>query len=158
MIKVLFVCHGNICRSAMAEYIMKDLVRKAGLTQVHIESAATSSEEIGEPVYPPARRVLEQHGIACRGHAARRVTKADYGRFDYLIGMDRWNMDSLERLFSGDPAGKVYKMCAFGHFTGDVEDPWYTGAFEKVFEQLLDACEGLLERCKKACREGGDIV
>ena len=145
MLRILFVCHGNICRSVMAEFIMKDLVGKAGREkEFHIESAATSTEEIGNPVYPPARRVLLRHGVSCGGHRARQITKADYERFDFLIGMDNWNIRNMERVFGGDPDGKIHMMSEYGHFSGEVEDPWYTGEFDRVYEQLLDGCQGLL--------------
>ena len=150
MIKILFVCHGNICRSAMAEYIMKDKIENAGLSSAFfIASAATSTEEIGNPVYPPARRVLAKHGIHCEGHAARQIRKSDYDTFDLLIGMDYWNMRNMERAFSGDPAGKLHMMSEFGHFDGEVDDPWYTGRFDEVYRQLDDACNGLIERFGK---------
>ena len=145
MISILFICHGNICRSAMAEYIMKEMVKKAGREKEFlIESAATSTEEIGNPVYPPARRVLNSHGIRCDGHAARQITRADYDRFDLLIGMDRWNIRNMERVFHGDPEKKIHLMSEFGHFSGEVDDPWYTGRFEEVYGQLEDGCSGLL--------------
>ena len=146
MTRILFVCLGNICRSAMAEFIMKDKVKKAGLaTAFYIESAGTSDEEHGNPVYPPARRELAKHGIECVGHSARQITREDYDRFDLLIGMDHWNIASMERRFSGDPEKKVRLMSEFGHFDGDVADPWYTGRFEEVYEQIDDACEELME-------------
>ncbi|MGM9606667.1 MAG: low molecular weight protein-tyrosine-phosphatase [Oscillospiraceae bacterium] len=108
MIKILFVCHGNICRSPMAEFVMKDLVQKAGLAgEFRIESAATSTEEIGNPVYPPARRKLAEHGIGCAGKTARQMRKEDYGRFDYLIGMDSANLRNMRRICGGDPEGKM---------------------------------------------------
>ena len=131
----------------MAEYIMKDKAEKAGLTSSFlIESAATSTEEIGNPVYPPARRVLQKHGISCSGHAARQIRKDDYDRFDLLIGMDWANMRNMECCFSGDPAGKLHIMSDFGHFEGEVDDPWYTGRFDEVYRQLDDACDGLIRK------------
>ncbi len=111
MKKILFVCHGNICRSPMAEFLMKDLVKKAGLaSQFHIESAATSREEIGNPVYPPARRKLAEHGISCGGHAARQLTNRDYEEYDLLIGMDRANLRDMHRICGGDFAGKLHLL------------------------------------------------
>ena len=154
IIRVLFICHGNICRSAMAKFILRDLAKKAGAEDLmEIDSAGTSDEEIrggiGNPLYPPARRVLEAHRIPCGGHRARQITRADYGKYDLLIGMDRWNMRNLERLFPRDPEGKIHRMEEYGSFGGDVDDPWYTGEFEKVYEQLLDGCQGLLKMIMK---------
>ena len=114
MIRVLFVCHGNICRSPMAEFIMKDLVKKAGLEQeFHIESAATSTEEIGNPVYPPARRKLAQHGISCEGKRARQLRREDYGDWDLLIGMDQANIRNMRRICGGDSEGKIHLMMEY---------------------------------------------
>ena len=145
MIKILFVCHGNICRSPMGEFIMKDLVEKAGLTnQFHIESAATSSEETGSPVYPPARRKLAEHGISCDGKKARQVTKRDYEEYDYIIGMDSMNIRNLHRVFGGDPKGKISLLMSFTPHPGDVADPWYTGDFERSWKDILEGCKGLL--------------
>lgn len=114
MTRILFICHGNICRSPMAEYVMKDLVKKAGQTgRFRIASAATSTEEIGNPVYPPARRKLAEHGIACDGHRARQLTAADYDAFDLLIGMDNANLRNMRRICGGDPAGKMHLLMEF---------------------------------------------
>ena len=148
MVKILFVCHGNICRSPMAEFVMKDLVKKAGLEdRFHIASAATSAEEIGNPVYPPDRRELHKHGIGCGGHAARRITPEDYGRWDYLVGMDRANLSSMRRMWNGDPQGKVHALLDFAGRPGqDVADPWYTGDFEATWRDVLSGCRGLLEQ------------
>ena len=111
MIKILFICHGNICRSPMAEFVMKDLVKKAGLaSEFHIESAATSREEIGNPVYPPVRRKLAEHGISCDGHAARQLTNQDYDKYDLLIGMDSANLRNMHRICGGDFAGKLHLL------------------------------------------------
>jgi len=141
MKSILFVCHGNICRSPMAEYVMKYLVEQAGLTnQYMIASAATSTEEIGNPVYPPARRKLAEHGIRCEGHAARQLTRADYSRFDLLIGMDQWNLRNMERICGGDPEGKIRPLL----YDKDVADPWYTGDFEATWQDVLKGCQSLL--------------
>ena len=141
MKKILFVCHGNICRSPMAEFVMKYLVEKEGLTdQFLIESAATSTEEIGNPVYPPARRKLAEHGIRCDGHAARQMTRADYSRFDLLIGMDQWNLRNMERICGGDPQRKIRPLL----YDKDVADPWYTGDFEATWQDVLKGCKALL--------------
>ena len=146
MIKVLFVCHGNICRSPMAEFVMKDLAKKAGLaSQFHIESAATSREEIGNPVYPPARRKLAEHGISCDGHAARQLTNQDYDKYDLLIGMDSANLRNMHRICGGDPDGKLRLLMDYTDRPGDVADPWYTEDFESTWQDVLAGCQGLLD-------------
>lgn len=146
MKKILFVCHGNICRSPMAEYVMKDLVEKVGLAaQFHIESAATSREELGNPVYPPARRKLAEHGIACGGHAARQLTKSDYNAFDLLIGMDNANLRNMQRICGGDSDGKMHLLLDYTRHPRDVADPWYTGDFEETWQDVLAGCQGLLK-------------
>ena len=145
MIKILFVCHGNICRSPMAEFVMKDLVRKAGLeSQFHIASAATSTEEIGSPVYPPARRKLAEHGIKCSGKTARQLTRTDYDRYDLLIGMDNANLRNMRRICGGDSDGKIRLLLEFTGRSGEVADPWYTGDFETTWRDVLEGCSGLL--------------
>ena len=149
MIKILFVCHGNICRSPMAEFVMKDLVNKAGLSdQIYIESAATSTEEIGNSVYPPARRKLAEHGIGCAGKTARQMTRADYQNFDYIIGMDNANIRNMNRISSGDPDGKICKLLEYAGRTDEVADPWYTGDFEATWQDVLSGCTALLEQIK----------
>ena len=148
MTKILFVCHGNICRSPMAEFIMKDLVKKAGLEdQFQIASAATSTEEIGNPVYPPARRKLAEHGISCAGKTARQLTKADYTRNDLLIGMDRANISNMNRICGGDPDGKIKLLLSYTDHSGDVADPWYTGDFDATWRDVMEGCQGLLKSC-----------
>ena len=145
MIKILFICHGNICRSPMAEFVMKDLVRKAGRAEeFSIASAATSTEEIGNPVYPPARRMLASHGIDCTGKTARQLRKADYAQYDYLIGMDQANFRNMQQMCGGDPDGKIYLLLDFTDRPGQVADPWYTGDFQATWEDVLEGCEGLL--------------
>ena len=145
MKKILFVCHGNICRSPMAEFVMKDLVRKAGLkSQYYIESAATSTEELGNEVYPPAKRKLAEHGISCKGKTARQMTRNDYNRFDLLIGMDDWNIRNMQRICGGDPEGKIHKLLDYTNRTGNVADPWYTGDFEATWRDVLEGCQALL--------------
>ena len=142
MKKILFVCHGNICRSPMAEYVMKYLVEQAQLTdQYMIASAATSTEEIGNSVYPPARRKLAEHGISCQGHAARQMTRADYQLYDLLIGMDSANLRNMTRIAGGDPEGKIRPLL----YDKDVADPWYTGNFEATWQDVLRGCQALLE-------------
>ena len=151
MVKILFVCHGNICRSPMGEFILKDLVEKAGLAdRFHIESAATSTEEIGNPVYPPARRKLAQHGIDCAGKTARQLTAADYGRFDLLLGMDRANIRNMTRICGGDPQGKIHLLMEYaGHPGREVADPWYTGDFDATWDDVLAGCQGLLRKIEE---------
>ena len=157
MKKILYVCHGNICRSPMAEFVMKDLVKKAGLaSQFHIESAATSREEIGNPVYPPAQRKLAEHGISCDGHAARQLTNADYENYDLLIGMDSANLRNMHRICGGDPDGKLHLLMDYTDRPGDVADPWYTGDFEATWQDALAGCQGLLkELTTRRCGENG---
>ena len=146
MVKVLFICHGNICRSPMAEFVMKDLVKKAGLEACfHIESAATSAEEIGNPVYPPARRKLAEHGIGCAGKTARRLTGEDYERFDYLIGMDGANLRNMRRMLGEDREGKLHLLPEFTSCGRDIADPWYTGDFDTTYAEVEAGCRGLLE-------------
>ena len=144
MVKILFVCLGNICRSPMAEYIMKDLVKKAGLdNRFVIASAATSREEIGNPVYPPARRKLAEHGIGCEGHAARQLVSRDYDRFDLLIGMDHANIRNMQRICGGDTEGKIHLLMEYSGKPGkEVSDPWYTHDFETAWKDSLTGCQG----------------
>ena len=140
MIKILFVCHGNICRSPMGEYILKDLAAKAGAAdRFEIDSAAVSREEIGEPVYPPARRELQKHGVACGGHRARQITMEDYRRFDRIYYMDRSNERYLSRMLPADP-DKIRPL-----LSRDVADPWYTGNFEATWNDILEGCQAILE-------------
>ena len=145
MIKVMFVCHGNICRSPMAEFVMKDLVKKAGLEHCfEIASAATSTEEIGNPVYPPARRKLAEHGISCEGHAARQLTNQDYEEYDLLIGMNQANLRSMYHICGGDFSDKMSLLMEHTDHPGDVADPWCTGDFEATWQDVLAGCRGLL--------------
>ena len=149
MTRILFVCHGNICRSPMAEFIMKDLVRKAGLDWAYeIQSAAVSREEIGNPVYPPAARTLAAHDIPCSGHCARQMTKADYDTFDLLIGMDRDNLRRMQRITGGDPQNKYSLLLDWTGSGADVADPWYTGRFERTWDDVLAGCRALLEKTR----------
>lgn len=147
MKKILFICHGNICRSPMAEFVMKDLVQKAGMVgEVKIASAATSREEIGNPVYPPVRRLLAQHGIDCSGKRARQLCREDYDAYDLLIGMDQQNLRNMLRLCGGDPAGKMHLLLDFTQRPGSVADPWYTGDFQTTWQDVTEGCQALLER------------
>ena len=151
MIRILFVCHGNICRSPMAEFVMKHLVKEEGLSSYfEIASAATSTEEIGNPVYPPAKKKLAEHGISCAGKTARQMTKADYVRYDYIIGMDRENLYNMNRICKGDPEGKINMLLDFTGRAGDeVADPWYTGNFDATWRDVTEGCEGLLRRIEE---------
>ena len=150
MIKILFLCHGNICRSPMAEFVMKDLVKKAGLEdQFEIASAAVSREELGNPVYPPARRKLAEHGISCSEKTARQLRREDYGRYDYLIGMDNSNMRGMHRICGGDPQGKMSLLLDHTPRPGEVADHWYCGNFEQTWEDVSLGCRCLLEEIKK---------
>ena len=147
MTRIIFTCHGNICRSPMAEFVLKDLVKKAGLeSRFHIESAATSTEEIGNPVYPPARRKLAEHGISSDGHSARQLRNEDYDRFDLLIGMDKANLRNMHRICGGDFDGKLHLLMEYaGCPDMEVADPWYTGDFEATWQDVLAGCQVLLE-------------
>ena len=146
LIRILFVCHGNICRSPMAEFVMKKLVREAGLEdRFEIASAATSREEIGNPVYPPARRELARHDISCAGHAARQMTRQDYDRYDWLVGMEPWNIDNMRRIAGGDPEGKLRLLMSFAGSDEIIDDPWYTGRFGEVYRQIETGCRAMLE-------------
>ncbi len=151
MKRVLFICHGNICRSVSAEYIMKYLLEKESMTKVvEIDSAATSIEEIGNEIYPPMRKTLESHHIPIGNHRARRVNKSEYDKFDYIIAMDEENKYNLNRLFDNDPEGKVHYLMEFTD-TPDaiIEDPWYTRKFEIAYEKILRGCNGLLTTLKR---------
>ena len=146
MIKILFVCHGNICRSPMAEFVMKDMVAKVGAGERFvIDSAATSTEELGNPVYPPARRELAAHGVVCGPHTARQMTRADYDKYDLLIGMDSANIRNMTRICGGDPAGKIHRLLDYTARPGDVADPWYTGDFSATWRDVAEGCRGLLK-------------
>ena len=144
MVKILFVCHGNICRSPMAEFVMKDMVKKEGLEQYfEIASAATSTEELGNPVHRGTRTKLAQVGISCAGKTARQMNRRDYDHYDIIIGMDRYNMRNMQRITGGDPDGKMRMLLPH-----DVADPWYTGNFDETYRDVSEGCTRLLEELK----------
>ncbi|MBO4743471.1 MAG: low molecular weight phosphotyrosine protein phosphatase [Bacteroidales bacterium] len=147
-IRILFVCHGNICRSPMAEFILKALVKAQGIEdQYYIESAAVSAEETGNPIYPPAKRCLTQHGIQFdNAKRARQIVKADYERFDRIICMDYSNLRLLRRIIPDDPKGKIHLLMSYTGANRDVADPWYTGDFEVAFQDILEGCEAMLAK------------
>lgn len=146
MIKILFICHGNICRSPMAEFIMKDLVQKSGYhDQFFIASAATSTEEIGNPVHWGTREKLKSVGISTAGKTAVQMKRSDYNTYDYLIGMDNWNIRNMLRILGKDPEKKVYKLLEFADSDKEVDDPWYTGDFESTYKDIMVGCQALLQ-------------
>ncbi len=146
MIKVMFVCYGNICRSPMAEFVFRDLVKKNGLDDKFvIKSSATSTEEIGHAVYPPARRELAKHNISCEGKVAVQLLASDYNDYDYFIGMDSYNIRAMERLFNGDKDNKVYKLLSFAGLDSDIADPWYTDRFDVTYNDVILGCTKFLE-------------
>ena len=149
MIRVLFVCLGNICRSPMAEFIMKSIVSERSLSdRFYIASAATSTEEIwngvGNPVYPPAKRELAKHGISCEGKRAVQITKADYWKYDYILGMEERNIRNILRIVGKDPEHKVKLLLDYSDHPRDIADPWYTGNFESTYRDVVEGCEGFL--------------
>lgn len=145
MKKIMFVCHGNICRSPMAEFIMKKLVRENGIADnFQISSSATSTEEIGNPVYPPAREELKRHGISCDGKYAVQVKKSDYEKYDLFLIMDDLNNRNIMRIFGKDPESKVHKLLEFAGRNDNVADPWYNGRFDVAYNDIYDGCSGLL--------------
>lgn len=153
MIKILFVCHGNICRSPMAEFVLKDMVKKAGVQDDFlIESAATSYEEIGNPVHRGTERKLREFGISVKGKYAVKLLKSDYDKYDYIIGMDTANIRNMKALFGGDDKHKVYKLLEFADEYGDIADPWYTGNFDETYDDVLRGCTGLLKKLNAKVR------
>ena len=149
MIKVLFICHGNICRSTMAESVMTHLINQQNLSYLfEIASAATSREEIGNPPHYGTVNKLREVGIPVVPHKAVQMTKADYEKYDYLIGMDTANIRNMQRIAGGDPDGKIYKLLSFARRGDDVADPWYTGDFETTYKDVLEGCEGFLKFLK----------
>ncbi len=169
MIRILFVCHGNICRSTMAEFVMKDIVNKHGMAdRFHIESGATHTDEIwngvGSPVYPPAKEKLREHGIGTmdnelgvKDKRAKLTVRNDYDRYDYLIGMDSANIRNMNHIYGGDPDKKIYKMLDFTDRDGDVADPWYTGNFDATWRDVSEGCSGLFESILKDPGVAGEL-
>ena len=154
MIKIMFVCHGNICRSPMAEFIFKDLVQKQGSADAFfIDSSATSTEEIwngiGNPVYPPAKAELEKYGLSCEGKRAVQLKKSDYDKYDYFIGMDSANIRNINRIFGGDSENKISSLMSYTNRGGDVADPWYSRRFDIAYRDIYDGCKGFLEYINK---------
>ena len=145
--RLIFICHGNICRSPMAEFVMKALVRARGLEDhYYIESAAVSTEETGNPIYPPAKRCLTQHGVPFDNNKrARQITRTDYDRFDRIICMDASNLRLIRRIIPSDPEGKIHLLMSYTGHGRDVADPWYTGDFEEAFQDILEGCEAILK-------------
>ena len=149
MIKIMFVCHGNICRSTMAEFVLKDMVKKLGISEdFYIASSATSREEIGNPVHPGTRKILKEHGISCDGKVAVQLTKKDYEFYDYIIPMDTMNVRNINRIVGSDSMGNVKKLLDFAT-GGDIADPWYTGNFDDTYRDVMAGCEGLLDHLEK---------
>ena len=147
MTKILFICHGNICRSPMAEFVMRDMVNKAGLSdKFEISSAATSTEEIGNSVYPPVKRLLADNGISCYGKTARQLTKKDYDNYDLLIGMDGANYRNINRICGGDKQNKIHLLMDFTGSPHDVADPWYTRNFDATWNDINKGCKALLDK------------
>ncbi len=142
--KIMFVCHGNICRSPMAEFIMKDIVRKHGLEENFvIASSATSTEETGNPVYPPARAELKKHGLSCEGKFSVQLKSSDYDKYDYFLVMDGNNLRNIKRIFKSDPGQKIHKLLEYAGREDDISDPWYTGKFDTAYNDIYEGCIGL---------------
>ena len=146
MTKILFICHGNICRSAAAEMVLKQMAREAGRRDLRIASAAATREETGNDVYPPMKKALQAAGYACEPHAARQTTRSDYEQWDYIIGMDDENMWDMKRIYDGDPDGKLSMLLSWAGQPGrEIDDPWYTRDFSGVLRQIEEGCRGLLQ-------------
>ena len=154
MIKVLFCCHGNICRSTMSQFVLQDMVNKAGIAELFcIDSRATSTEELGNPPHRGTVRKMKEAGIPVLPHRATQITWSDYKDFDYIIGMDGWNIRNLNRMLKNDPDGKIYKFLTFAGSDRDIADPWYTDNFDDTYRDVLEGCKGFLEYLKQK----GDI-
>ena len=156
MKRIMFVCHGNICRSPMAEFILRDMAEQEGI-KLSVASSATSTEEIwngiGNPVYPPAKAELARHGISCESKRAVQLQRSDYDRYDLFVGMDSANIRNMHRILGGDPANKIRKLMDYTDRRGDVADPWYSGRFDIAYCDIYDGCTGLIEALKKEERE-----
>ena len=156
MIKILFICHGNICRSPMAEFVMKDMIKKLNLAdQFEIASAATSTEEIGNPVHRGTTEKLRTYGISTAGKYAVQMRKGDYDKYDYLIGMDHWNKKNMMHILKSDPEHKVSLLLDYTSQPGDIADPWYTGNFDRTYDDIKRGCEGLLHTILSSDRWNG---
>lgn len=154
MIKILFICHGNICRSTMSQFVFQHMVNNLNIAdQFYIDSRATSTEEIGNPPHRGTIKKMREVGIPVISHRATQISWSDYHKFDYIIGMDTWNMRNLDRMLKGDPDGKVYKLLSFAGTDRDIADPWYTGNFDETYDDVVEGCEGLLA----FLREKGEI-
>lgn len=148
MIKVLFVCLGNICRSPMAEYVFKDMIKKEGTEEIYIDSAATSSEEIGNSIHYGTRNKLKEMNIDYGNHLARQITKQDYEKFDYIIGMEDRNIKGIKRIVGEDTENKIYRLLDFSKNPRDIADPWYTGNFDKTYDDIVEGLEAFLDYLK----------
>lgn len=154
MINVCFVCHGNICRSTMSQFVFQHMVNNSGMAdQFYIDSRATSTEELGNPPHRGTIRKMREENIPVIPHRATRISWSDYDKFDYIIGMDTWNMRNLDKMLKGDPDGKVYKFLSFANSGRDIADPWYTGNFDETYDDVVEGCEGFLAYL----REKGEI-
>lgn len=150
MFKILFVCHGNICRSPMSEYILMDMVKKQGLEkEFHIASAAAHRDEIGSPVYPPARRKLGEMGISCTEKRAVLLTSDDYNKYDLLLAADSFNVRDINRICHGDPENKIHRLLEYTDHPRDIADPWYTGDFQQTADDIIEGCTALLKQLKE---------
>ena len=146
-IKILFICHGNICRSVAAEMVLKQMIWEKGISGIEVDSAAATREEIGNDIYPPMKRALQESGYRCEPHAARQTVRADYDRWDYIIGMDDENMWDMKRIYGGDPEGKLSMLLDWAGAPGrEIDDPWYTRDFSGVLKQIEEGCRGLLRQ------------
>ena len=145
MIKILFICHGNICRSVAAEMVLKQMIRERRISGIEADSAATTREEIGNDIYPPMKRALQESGYRCEPHSARQTVRADYERYDYLIAMDEENLYYMNRCWGPDPERKIKSLLEFAGKSRDIADPWYTGNFDQTYDDVLEGCTAFLE-------------